>query len=320
VSKLWIGITGLLVWAGTVVAATNLAAPVASMASTSARTNDPVEAEFQKLMETDDNAHAEVDGWIRENEAFAAKGGGTSRDEMRQRIRQRLSPIGKAYLDFLERHPRHVKARVAYASFLSDFEGEEAAEAQLEKALEVETNDPAIYNNLANIYGHIGSVKKAFEYYARAIQLNPLEPVYYQNLGTTVYLFRKDAQEFYDVTEPEVFAKAFVLYSNAMRLDPDNFPLATDVAESYYGFPPLRVEEALRAWTNALNIAHNEVEREGVYVHLARVKLLAGRFDEARAQLKAVSDPTYAELKARLERNADLRQKELETNAPAKPK
>jgi len=41
------------------------------------------------------------------------------------------------------------------------------------KALALETNNPAIYNNLANIYGHHGPIKKAFEYYDKAIQLNP---------------------------------------------------------------------------------------------------------------------------------------------------
>jgi len=73
---------------------------------------------------------------------------------------------------------------------------EEGAQEQLEKAIELNSKDPAAYNNLANIYGHIGPVKKAFEYYAKAIELRPLEPVYYHNFGTTVYLFRKDAMEF----------------------------------------------------------------------------------------------------------------------------
>ena len=46
--------------------------------------------------------------------------------------------------------------------------------------------DPAVYNNLAEIYAHHGPVKKAFEYYEKAIQLNPEEPLYYHNFGTVV--------------------------------------------------------------------------------------------------------------------------------------
>ena len=278
--------------------------------------NDPAEKELQKLMEDDDAAQGEVDKWIRENEEFQAKGGGLPPAEMRRRIMARFEPIKKGYEDFISRHPKYAHGYVAYGSFLGDIHDEEASEEQLQKALTIDTNDPAIYNNLANIYGHIGDVKKAFEYYTRAIQLNPKEPVYYHNFGTTVYLFRTDAKEYYGIDEDQVFAKAFQLYSNAMRLDPDNFPLATDVAESYYGIRPMRTEEALRAWTNALNIAHDEIEREGVYIHFARIKLGAGRLDEARAHLNAITNEMYAELKGRIMRNLNEKEAEAKTNAP----
>lgn len=279
--------------------------------------NDPAEKELQKIMEGDDAAQAEVDKWIRENDEFRAKGGGLSNAEMRTRILARFEPVKKAYEDFIARHPKYPHGYVAYASFLGDIHDEDASQEELQKALALETNDPAIYNNLANIYGHVGDVKKAFEYYTKAIQLNPKEPVYYHNFATTVYLFRTDAKEYYGIDEEQVFAKAFELYSNAMRLDPDNFPLATDVAESYYGIRPLRTEEALRAWTNALNIAHDEIEREGVYVHFARIKLAAGRFDEARTHLNAVTNEMYAELKKRLLRNLNEKEAQAKgTNAP----
>jgi predicted negative regulator of RcsB-dependent stress response len=88
-----------------------------------------------------------------------------------------------------------------------------------------------------------------------------------------------------------------------MQLDPDNFPLATDYAQSYYGIRPLRTNEALAVWTNALQIAHNDIEREGVYIHLARIKMLAGHYAEAQAQLDAVTNSKYADLKRVLERN-----------------
>jgi tetratricopeptide (TPR) repeat protein len=154
-----------------------------------------------------------------------------------------------------------------------------------------------VYNNLANIYGHDGPTKKAFEYYAKAIELNPSESVYYHNFGTTVYLFRKDAREYYGITEQQVFDKALELYAKAIKLDPTNFPLASDIAQTYYGIKPTRTEDALRSWTNALALARDEVEREGVYLHLARIKLHAERFDEARAHLNTVTNEMYMALK-----------------------
>jgi tetratricopeptide (TPR) repeat protein len=174
-----------------------------------------------------------------------------------------------------------------------------------------------VYNNLANLYGHIGPVKKAFEYYAKAIELNPREPVYYHNFGTTVFLFRKDAMELYGITEQQVYDKALELYSKALKLDPDNFPLASDVAQTYYGIKPLRLEDALKAWTNTLALAHDEVEREGVYLHFARLKLQADRFPEVHVHLAAVTNQMYAALKNRISHNLDEQErKSKETNAP----
>jgi len=282
----------------------------------SPETGDAVEKEYQKLMDDDDAAQAEVDKWIKDNEKFAAQGAGITQQEMSRKIRARFAPIKQGYEDFLKRHPDHANARIAYGSFLGDLNDEDGSQEQLEKALEIETNNPAVYNNLANIYGHHGPVKKSFEFYAKAIELNPNEPVYYHNFGTTVFLFRKDAKEYYGIEEQQVFDKALVLYSNAMRLDPTNFPLASDIAQTYYGIKPTRVDEALNAWTNALRLASDELDREGVYVHFARIKLHAGRFDEARTHLNVVTNEHYAALKERLTKNiVELEAKANATNA-----
>jgi len=312
-----IGILGATLAAGTVAAATNTFALTNRVIVSTPGTNDAVEEEYHKLLEDDNVAQAEVDRWIRENSAFADQGAGVSPAELRHRIRARFEPIEKDYVDFLKRHPDHVKARIAYASFLGDVKDEDAAREQLEIALKYETNDPAIYNNLANIYGHSGPVKQAFEFYAKAISLDPTEAVYYQNFGTTVYLFRKDAMEYYGISEQEVFNKALELYSKATKMAPDDFPLATDVAMTYYGIQPRRTHDALQAWTNALSIAHDEIEREGVYIHFARIKLQAGRLAEARDHLNAVTNSMYADLKRRITRNVDDAEKKLtRTNAP----
>ena len=206
---------------------------------------------------------------------------------------------------------------MAYGSFLNDLHDEEGAQAQWEKALALNPKDPAVYNNLANLYGHIGPIKKAFEYYAKAIELNPREALYYDNFGTAVFLFRKDAMEFFAISEQQVFDKALDLYSKALKLDPTNFPLASDAAQTYYGIKPLRLEDALNAWTNTLALAHDEIEREGVYLHFARLKLQADRFTEVRAHLAAVTNEMYAVLKSRISRNLDEQERKVrETNAP----
>lgn len=284
--------------------------------------SDPVEQEYEKLLEADDESQKEVDRWIRENQEFASQGAGLSRADLNRRILERFRPVKEGYEDFLKRNTNHVRAYVAYGSFLNDIGDEEAARANYEKALELDKANPAIYNNLANIYSHTGPVKKAFGFYEKAIELSPREPVYFHNFGTVVYLFRKDVSEHYGISENEVFAKAFELYSNAMRLDPSSFPLASDVAQSYYGIRPMRTEEALNAWTNAFNIANDDIERQGVHIHFARIKLMAGRLEEAQKHLDQVTDKMYTELKTRVLRNVQEHRSAAATNtagAAAKP-
>jgi len=318
VSNFLIGLISALVATTTSAAISNLVVKGTSAPVATVNANDPGEKELQKLMDQDDEAQAEVDKWIRENQEFVAKGAGVSSAALNQRILTRFEPVRKAYDDFIARHPKNVRARVAYASFLGDISDEDGAFKQLEKARELDQTDPAVWNNLANYYGHQGPVTKAFDYYAKAIELNPNEAVYYHNFGTTVFLFRKDAVEHFNITEQQVFDKALELYSHALKLDPANFPLASDVAQTYYGIKPPRTDDALRSWTNALSLAHDEIEREGVYVHFARIKTHSGRFAEAHAHLNAITNEMYADLKKRLVRALDEKESEARgTNAPA---
>jgi tetratricopeptide (TPR) repeat protein len=264
---------------------------------------NPVEQELKKMMIEDDDAQAEVDKWIRDNSDFYKQGAGEPDADLNQRIRERFASVRKSYEDFLQRHPDSAHGYLAYGSFLNDIGKEYEASQQYEKSRQLDPKNPAVWNNLANYYGEFGPMTNAFLYYAKAIELNPNEPVYYQNFATTVYLFRTDAREFFGINEQQVFDKALALYLQAMKLAPDNFPLATDYAQSYYGIKPLRTNDALVAWTNTLAIARDEVEREGVYLHLARIKMSIGQFDESRAHLAAVTNSALADMKKRLERS-----------------
>jgi tetratricopeptide (TPR) repeat protein len=303
VNELLIGLVSAMLATNQPLAVSNVVQQHAGVSIKLADPNDPAEQELQKLMADDDAAAAEVDKWIQENNAFAASGAAESRADLNNKILARFAPIRKGYEDFLRRHPDSAHGYLAYGSFLNDTGDEEGAVEQYEKSRVLDPKNPAAWNNLANYYGEHGPITNAFMDYTKAIELNPAEPVYYQNFATTVYLFRKDAREFYNLNESQVFDKALVLYRRAMKLDPENFPLATDYAQSYYGIRPYRTNDALVAWTNALQIAPGEAEREGVYLHLARLKIAFGRFNEARALLAAVTNADLAAMQQRLERN-----------------
>src|SRR5687768_9952482 len=188
VASLLSGLLGVLVATNQPSALSNLVQQKTGAKIEIANPDDPVEREYLRLLEMDDVAQAEVDRWLTENDRFSAAGAAIDSLTMRGRIQQRFAPVEKAYKDFLERNPKHVKARVAYGSFLGDIGREDEAAAQYIKAREVDPKDPAAWNNLANYYGHNGEVTNAFVCYEKAIELSPAEPVYHQNFATTVYL------------------------------------------------------------------------------------------------------------------------------------
>lgn len=260
---------------------------------------DPVELEYLKLLAEDDAAQSEVDEWISDSQSSTNLSSAT----LTLRINQRFEPVKKHYEEFLQHNPKHVRAHLAYGSFLNEIRDEDEGIKHWEKARELDPKNPASWNNLANYYGHRGPVEKAFEYYAKAIELNPNEAVYYQNFATTVYLFRKHAMEFYKVSETEVFDKALGLYRQAMKLAPNDFVLASDYAQSFYGTKPPRYKDGLVAWTDVLKIARDEIEREGVRIHLARMNWRLGNFEEARKQLNLVTNEMYATTKRKILEN-----------------
>lgn len=313
---LLIGLLGALLATNQPQAVSNLVQRETGVSIKITDSHDPREKALRQVMAGDDAAMAEVNKWIRDNNAFAAQGAGESRAELNQRIMARLNVVRHEYEDFLKQYPDFAPGHLAYGSFLNDIGDEEGALEQNEKARQLDPKDPAAWNNLANYYCENGPITNAFANLEQAIKLDPTEPVYYENLATAVYLYRRDAMAFYHISEPQVFNKALTLYRQAIKLDPENFVLATDYAESYYEIRPLPVKAALEAWTNALKIACGENEREGVYIHLARIKILAGRFAQAQAHLDAVTNAAYASLKNRLERNLIAGEKAT-TNATA---
>jgi tetratricopeptide (TPR) repeat protein len=317
VRKLLAGLLSAALSANAQQAASNLVAEKTGDSIAIVNTNDPAETEYRKILLDDDAAEKDVLHWTDDAEAFDKAAGSDPKATLHLRIQQRLDTVRREYESFLRLHPEHVNAHLAFGSFLNDTHDEEGAVKHWDTARQLVPTNPAPWNNLANYYGHRGPVKKAFEYYAKAIELDPNESVYYHNLAVTVYLFRTDAREYFNLTEQEVFDKSLELYRQAIKLAPDDFVLFSDYAESFYGTNPPRWKDGLEAWTQALKIVHDEDEREGVYIHLARIDVKLGRFDEARMRLNGVTNPAYATLKNRITTNLNQAIAREQTNAPA---
>ena len=297
--------------------------------------NDPIEKELSKIMADDDAAQAEVDEWIRTAKPAEGQSPDAAGTALQLRIKQRLEIIRRAYEDVLQRHSGHARGHIAFGSFLNDIADEEGARVHWEKGRDLDPKSPAAWNNLANYYGHNGPTTNAFVCYAKAIELNPYEPTYYQNFATTVFLFRRTATNFFNIDEPQVFAKALQLYRQALELDPANFLLATDLAQTYYGINLPKnldaearrqaegklADDAVAAWQVALKLASDETERQGIYIHFARLTINAGRYDEARRHLHAVTNESFTAIKQKLTQKLETAESKAKgTNAPAAPR
>jgi predicted Zn-dependent protease len=169
VNELLIGLIGALIATNQPLAVSNLIQQHAGVSVTLVNPNDPAEKELAQLMAGDDAALAEVDKWIRDNNAFAAKGAGESKEALNRRIRVRLDSVRQGYDDFLRRYPDFARGHLAYGSFLNDIGEESAAGAQYEIASRLDPKNPAAWNQLANYCGEYGPITNAFVDYAKAI-------------------------------------------------------------------------------------------------------------------------------------------------------
>ena len=315
-TNLLIALLGIMLATNKPITTSNFIKQVTGKSVYVADVNDPVEKEFIKLLDEDDQTIADLDTQLKEEKKFDDKGAGIP-DALRSiKIDQKFEAMEKKYVDFINRHPNHVRAHIAFGSFLYERGKEYEAYQQWLKARDLEPTNPAIWNNLGNYYGHNGPITNAFKCYEKAIELDPTEPLYIRNLATVIYLFRIDAMEYYNLKEQQVFDRAMELYHKALALEPNNFLIATDLAQTYYGIKPDRVKDAIKAWEYALKVANDDIERQGVLTHIVRWKIKEGNFDEARQLLNQVTNPIYNTLKTRLERN--ILEKEKNTKSTNK--
>jgi len=317
-----------------VVAASNVVAQTTGVHVPVTDPNDPVEREYRQLLEQDDAAQEEADAWIKEAGEKDQAGDDLATITLTARVKQRFETVEQAYLDFLRRHPDHTRARLAYGSMLSDFGRHDEAVAQWEKARELEPSNPATWNNLADHFSHYGPARKCLEYFAKAVELNPKEPLYRYNLATAVVVFRADARELYGLEDDQaVLRKAVALYRDARAVAPNDFKTATDLAQVYYYLTPAPandekdraratdalVREGLKAWDDARRLAPTDLDREGVALHMARFCGLHGRYDQGRKLLEEVTHPGLADIKARVKRGIEFKERGVGLDGAGNP-
>ncbi len=225
------------------------------------------------------------------------------------------------YRHFLNDHPEHARAMVAYGDFLEDHQREEEALRWWQKAVTVDPQEAYAYNDMANYYGHNGRAADALKLYDKAIALAPTEPIFRFNWATTCVSFRNQSREVYGWTNDEIFQRSLDQFRKARDLDPQNFELATAYAETFYMMPKPDWETAYTAWKYCLTQPFDESQKQLVYLHLARVSIKRERYEEAREWIAKM--PTNNPMRRTLERQIAERARQSSptngTNAVATP-
>jgi tetratricopeptide (TPR) repeat protein len=264
------------------------------------------ESELQNIFIADNTAITEVVKWIEENPALI-RSNSNRRERLAQRIRIRLDRVRKMYLAFLEKHPNNARARAAYGSFLTHLDDQQGALRQLKASAKLAPFNAAVHNNIATHLGTIAvesgrhtRVGEVLEAYQKSIQLAPRSPLYRHNYAIALSLFQKKAAAHLKLTPREVSEEALKQITEALQLDPNNFEIAADLAETHHDFKPLPHEQTLAAWKHAAKLATTEDERSWAELQMAIVNIEINHFDEAKRHLGNVDVKIYAKLKQRL--------------------
>lgn len=281
---------------------------------------DPADAAYRQVLLADEFALEQIDRLLASNDAFERQGAGLSDAIVKTKIRTLTDPVREKYNAFLKQYPKHVKGRLAYASFLGQFGLTDEAKPHLEEALRLAPNDPVALNNAANYYGANGPPQKAFELLQKAIALKPKEATYRRNLAGVMLMHRPEAKAYLAAsTDQELFQRVAQLYRQALKLKPDDFLLATDFAQTHYQLIPFPYTDAVAAWETAFKLAPSRIEKEGVMIHLARIHIRAKKFPEARRNLNGISLPVFLETKSKLLADLPIAMKKIEFSTTTQP-
>jgi tetratricopeptide (TPR) repeat protein len=144
---------------------------------------------------------------------------------------------------------------------------------------------------LANHLIHNGRVREAFVCFEKSLDLTPRAAVYFFDYANALLLYRTEAMSHYRLTEAEVFDRVLTNCRRGLKLEPESFAFAVQLAQNYYVVKPARPAEGLAAWEHAFQLAQNDTQRDEARTHLARYAIQAGRFGVARVHLDLVHAP-----------------------------
>ena len=267
--------------------------------------------ELKIILREDNIAITEITGWINQN-LEQIRFNETEQQALALRIHDRLNTVRKRYLDFLEKHPKHTNARIAYGSFLTHIDNRQGAVNQWKLALSEDPENAAALNNLAAHLGTIAlqtgisdGIEEAFRAMDKALRIAQGQSLYHHNHATLLCSFPEIAATHYRIKPQQVIRKAIAELDLAIQLEPKNFEFVADRAEAFLDLKPFPYQNALTAWSDALKLATKQNERDWAYLQCAIAHYKANRWKNVSRSLNKMSGDFHQTLSGQLRKAAE---------------
>jgi len=200
--------------------------------------------------------------------------------------------IASRYEQFLADNPNHPYGWILAGRFLRNIGNDTLALAAFFRAEENTPGQAVVQQQIGQILAENGDYELALPYFLQAIELAPKEATYHEDMGLFLVSYGK-LLEVDGVLESgraeELRRDAF---DTARQLEPDNFDRWWRWAESYTDRKEPDWPGSIKAWEKTLEQAKTTIQKEGVWLQLARSNLMAGNKDSAEKWLnKEITTP-----------------------------
>jgi len=216
---------------------------------------------------------------------------------IRQAGKEEMQKMDGVFAELEVKYPQDAAIVNGHAEFLWSTEDRDRAVEKWRAAEKLDPNFAPALDHLGDVAFGLGEVKKAADYYARAVRIAPDNAAYHFGYANVVFLFRHDLHDATHADSDSLLDESLKHFAEASRLDPLNTNYARAFAETYYAIPKPDWSEALKAWRHLYDISPT---KDFALLNLARVHMKLGNKPEARASLGEIQDPKFDRAKARL--------------------
>ncbi len=214
-------------------------------------------------------------------------------EDREEEIETLKDAIVSRYLGFAAKYPKNAQAYNELGLIIFDLGRPHDAATYWKRALARKPDYPEAHNNLGSYFSKFGSPEYALLEFDRAIELDPSKAVYHLNRATELYSSRDAAAYVYGWGLPRIYEEVMKEHRLARDLAPDDYSYARQYAETFagakfFGLAP-DWDASIEAWKHCLKLKLTELERDQVFVNVARICILKDDKPAAREALSQIA-------------------------------